>query len=895
MSETRDEDACAQVGKWEHAPAVAEAMSETRDENACAQAGKGEGGDADKAERARRKTSYNALIREAKALGAKGAPAADLCRAVRLYREAALLFPGEKIAGKIAKLEGRIPRAVLHDPERQVEAGEFERCGADGPFYRSACGSRYHLCATEASAEGGASPVDFFLPADAFERLYEYQRECLAWLWSVHGTGSGAVLGDDMGLGKTVQVSSYLRGLFASGAAATALVVAPLSVLDTWVRELAVWCPGAEVHKVHGVSKAKRERMLQRLQERGGVGVTTPGMVRDNCAMLRGRPLPDDGDAHDHDLDEEDDAKCPRMWDVFVVDEGHSLKNHNTAFARRARRVPAGTRLVLTGTPVMNRLTELWALFDFACRGRLLGDHRAFKELFSNRIEAGAKTDANDFVRQRAARTAEDLREMIAPHFLRREKAEIAAAAAAAATQAAAIPAEDGAAPSEAAPVSSLASSGVVKHDMVVWLPPSEDQLRLYRAFLETDEVAEVLNTTRNALSAMSVLKTICTHPRLLSDHAASARALPMRSGPECYSPASLARESSKMGVLLRLLRSHVADGHRTLVFSMSRKMLDLVEVCLLEEGMRSLRIDGGVPQPARTASMDLFNSGREDIPVFLLTTTAGGLGISLTAASRVVIVDPAWNPAVDAQAVDRAFRIGQRQNVLVYRLITSGTIEEVIYRKQCFKNTLFRSATEAGAQQSSFSANELREVFSLGDTQQSATREQLEEQFPDAMREVDEGTRAHLDRVVADMGAGGITNHGHVRTAAAVQVDVSADVDGEVAAARATLLKSATPARRRGGGKKQARRRRGEVPAAEEELAAAVVEEEESHETEAPPSLSIVQVRKYNGLVGRARDESLGDEKRLELLLAALDIHAGDAALCDSVMALSSSMGLWP
>jgi hypothetical protein len=271
----------------------------------------------------------------------------------------------------------------------------------------------------------------------------------------------------------------------------------------------------------------------------------------------------------------------------------------------------------------------------------------------------------------------------------------------------------------------------------VVWLKLSATQEQLYRAFLESDSVRAVLNETSSALASLTVLKKICDHPALLSENVqdtilesrtgnkeqVSADEIrksiqDLRSSKEWMKALDGTRNSTlhascKTLFLMNLLKDLISKGHRTLVFSQSRVMLDILEAAVIAEGWTFCRIDGTVSAEERQNRVNSFQNS-DSISLFLLTSQVGGLGLTLTAADRVVIVDPAWNPSVDAQSVDRAYRIGQTKDVLVYRLISCGTVEDHIYKKQVFKKALFKAGTEGGDQFRYFALSELKDLFTL-------------------------------------------------------------------------------------------------------------------------------------------------------------------------------------
>ncbi|KAH7307563.1 hypothetical protein KP509_22G065500 [Ceratopteris richardii] len=287
------------------------------------------------------------------------------------------------------------------------------------------------------------------------------------------------------------------------------------------------------------------------------------------------------------------------------------------------------------------------------------------------------------------------------------------------------------------------------KTDIIVWLRLTRRQRELYTAFLESNTARKSLEGS--ALAALTVLKKICDHPSLLTQRAADDIAEGMESmlnaqdsaeleamsasvarflGEEESSTESQEALSCKIAFIMALLERLVDEGHRILVFAQTRKMLDIIQKEITKKHYGFFRIDGTMKATDRERYVQEFQEN-SSIPIFLLTSKVGGLGLTLTAANRVIIVDPAWNPSTDNQSVDRAYRIGQKRDVIIYRLMTSGTIEEKIYRKQVFKGGLFKVATEHKEQFRYFSHQELRELLTLPKAgfDVSVTQQQLHEE----------------------------------------------------------------------------------------------------------------------------------------------------------------------
>ncbi|XP_039200486.1 DNA excision repair protein ERCC-6-like isoform X2 [Crotalus tigris] len=550
-------------------------------------------------------------------------------------------------------------------------------------------------------------------------KLFDHQREGVAFLYKLYREGrKGGILADDMGLGKTVQIIAFLSGMFDAELIRSVLLVLPTTLLNNWVKEFAKWTPGLRVKVFHGTSKAERNRYLERIQRRNGVLLTTYQMVLNNWQQLSSF----DGKEF--------------VWDYIILDEAHKIKTPSAKTTKSVHSIPSKNRILLTGTPVQNNLKELWALFDFACQGSLLGTLKTFKMEYENPITKAREKDATPGEKALGLKISENLMSIIKPYFLRRTKNELQKKKK---TEFPNHLPED-----QSKGVAPAMPSLPRKNEFIVWVFLAPVQEEIYRKFISLDHIKELLMSTRSPLAELSILKKLCDHPRLLSNRACSQLGLEasnyseedvgendlpdMKRSIEHVSDEMLIQESGKLSFLVALLERLQDEGHRTLVFSQSRKMLDIIERILTHRGFKLMRIDGTVTHLLeREKRIGMFQKDG-DYSVFLLTTQVGGVGLTLTAASRVVIFDPSWNPATDAQAVDRAYRIGQKDNVIIYRLITCGTVEEKIYRRQVFKDSLIRqSMGDKKNPYRYFSRQELRELFTLEDTRSSATQLQLQ------------------------------------------------------------------------------------------------------------------------------------------------------------------------
>jgi superfamily II DNA or RNA helicase len=455
------------------------------------------------------------------------------------------------------------------------------------------------------------SPLPPGLQAD----LRPYQQRGVDWLAFLREAELGGLLADDMGLGKTLQALVAIASVPGPN-----LVVAPTSVLRNWQSEAARFLPQLSVCLYHGP-----DRQLD----------TSAGLVITSYALLR------------RDIDEL--AAVP--WRYAVLDEAQAIKNPDSLVSRAARRLEARHRLALTGTPVENRLEELWSLFAFVLPG-FLGRREIFAQQVDDAIGGPDQHQALAWLRRR-----------VRPFILRRLKREVAPE----------LPA---------------------RTEMVIHCELSEDERALYETVRMSalEEVRAAIGAKRSlgVLEALLRLRQAACHPGLL--------------------PGRDDTDSSKLSLLVDRISTLAAEGHRTLVFSQWTSFLDLVEPALEGAGITSCRLDGATRD--RQAVVDRFQSP-DGPPVFLLSLKAGGTGLNLTAADYVFHLDPWWNPAVEDQAVDRAHRIGQTRPVFSVRLVAANTVEERIVALQASKRELARAAIgDEGLLASKLSSDELMALF---------------------------------------------------------------------------------------------------------------------------------------------------------------------------------------
>ncbi|KUM69920.1 DEAD/DEAH box helicase [Streptomyces curacoi] len=458
----------------------------------------------------------------------------------------------------------------------------------------------------------GQEPVG--QPAALAATLRDYQRRGLSWLARMTSLGLGCCLADDMGLGKTITlIALHLHRQSDAASAGPTLVVCPTSLMGNWQREIEKFAPGTRVRRFHGP-----RRDLDAVAD-GEFVLTTYGTMRLDARRL-----------------------AEVTWGMVVADEAQHVKNPYSATARALRSLGARARVALTGTPVENNLSELWAILDWTTPG-LLGRLGTFRARYAQAVEGGQDPAA-----------AERLARLVRPFLLRRRKSD------------------PGIAP-ELPPKTET--------DRAVSL--TTEQAGLYEAVVR-ETLAEIAGADSMARRGLIVklltgLKQICNHPaQFLKEERPR-----------------IAGRSGKLELLDELLDTILSEGAGALVFTQYVRMGRLIEQHLASRGVPSQFLHGGTPVAEREALVGRFQDG--EVPVFLLSLKAAGTGLNLTRAEHVVHYDRWWNPAVEAQATDRAYRIGQTRPVQVHRLIAEGTIEDRIADMLSRKRELADAVLGAG------------------------------------------------------------------------------------------------------------------------------------------------------------------------------------------------------
>ena len=474
-------------------------------------------------------------------------------------------------------------------------------------------------------------------PAGFSGQLRPYQERGLSWLSFLGELGLGGILADDMGLGKTIQLLSLVAGQ--RGGRPT-LLVCPMSLVGNWQREAARFTPDLRVHVHHGADRLDGESLAEAVAGANLV-ITTYGVAtRDQAALGQ------------------------VSWARVVCDEAQNIKNHATKQARAVRGLPAAARIALTGTPVENRLSELWSIMEFTNPG-LLGPAERFRERYAVPIERHGSPEA-----------AQSLKRFTQPFLLRRLKTD-----------------------------KTIISDLPDKQEMKVFCNLTPEQASLYQATVtdmlsRIEEAEDDISRRGLVLATMAKLKQVCNHPaHLLGDGS------------------RLAGRSGKLARLEEICDEIVAEGDKALCFTQYAEFGRMLQPHLAARlGCPVLFLHGGTAKKQRDAMVEAF--GELDEPaLFLLSLKAGGTGLNLTAASHVIHVDRWWNPAVEDQATDRAFRIGQRRNVQVRKFVCVGTLEERIDAMIEEKKALAEQIVGTGeGWLTELSVDELRSVLTLSE-----------------------------------------------------------------------------------------------------------------------------------------------------------------------------------
>lgn len=445
--------------------------------------------------------------------------------------------------------------------------------------------------------------------------LRPYQVNGYHWIRTLKQCGFAGILADDMGLGKTLQALTFLlseKEAGKSGDELRTLIITPASLVYNWEKEISRFTPDLSCKVISGSVSERKELLAQASGE-------DPAMDADVWITS-------------YDLLKRDIVGYENLtFANQIIDEAQYIKNHNTQASKTVRLIHSGFRLALTGTPIENRLSELWSIFDFLMPGFLLG-YQGFRETYEEAVVRGTDSEAT-----------ERLRTLVHPFILRRLKRDVL-----------------------------LELPDKLEKSISVHL--EGEQRKLYdayaqrlRMFLAKQSPDEFRQNKLELLRELTRLRQLCCGPSLFLENYKG--------------------ENAKLDTCMELVKQAIDGGHKLLLFSQFTSVLDEVEKALKKEHIKNLRIDGSVSKEERMRRVEAFNEG--DIPVFCISLKAGGTGLNLTAADIVIHFDPWWNVAAQNQATDRAHRIGQKNTVMVYELIAENTIEEQIRNLQKSKQDL--------------------------------------------------------------------------------------------------------------------------------------------------------------------------------------------------------------
>ena len=472
---------------------------------------------------------------------------------------------------------------------------------------------------------------DYVVPASLVQVLRGYQKTGYRWLKTLDVNGFGGILADDMGLGKTIQIIALLQAEAQEHPESQSLIICPASLVYNWENELNRFAPGLAVQTVTGTAP-EREEILKIAAKTGAEDLKTAEMIPHPQILITS-----------YDLLKRDIA-CyePFQFRFQVIDEAQYIKNPLTQSAKAVKLIKSQTRYALTGTPIENRLSELWSIFDYLMPGFLFTYSRFRKQFESPIAKAGDRY------------ALESLRRLSGPFILRRLKKDV---------------------------LKDLPD----KLETVVYSMAEEEQKQLYTAHAlalkeELEQMSgDIYGSERiQVLAELTKLRQICCHPRLLKVDMPG------------FSTGSL--PSGKFEAFKDMIFDVVEGGHKVLVFSQFVQMLQIIRGWLQLTDIPFCYLDG--TSKDRLDQVDRFNNSL-DIPIFLISLKAGGTGINLTSADYVIHYDPWWNPAVEDQASDRAYRLGQQRPVTVYRLVARGTVEESILKLHRSKRALAADVLE--------------------------------------------------------------------------------------------------------------------------------------------------------------------------------------------------------
>ncbi|KAJ1985867.1 ATP-dependent DNA helicase Snf21 [Coemansia spiralis] len=485
--------------------------------------------------------------------------------------------------------------------------------------------------------------------------LKEYQLHGLEWMVSLYNNHLNGILADEMGLGKTIQTISLITYLIEKKQQnGPFLIIVPLSTITNWLLEFEKWAPSVKVIGYKG-NPMQRQVLQQQIRRHDFQVVLTTFQY-----VIKDRPVL---------------AKV--NWIHMIIDEGHRMKSKDSKLALTLSTFyKTRYRLILTGTPLQNNLPELWALLNFILP-RIFSSAQDFDEWFNAPFASAGGQDRIELNEEETLLVIKRLHKVLRPFLLRRLKKDV-----------------------------EVDLPDKVEH--VVKCGMSAVQSRLYHQMLKFGTLFRGVRSEegggRSRISGLNntivQLRKICNHPFVYEE-------VESRINPSSVNSSLLYRVSGKFELLDRMLEKLLATNHKVLIFFQMTKIMDIVQDFLAWRGIPSLRLDGSTADAERREYMRVFNEPDSPYSVFMLSTRAGGQGLNLQTADTVIIFESDWNPSMDAQAMDRAHRIGQKNEVRILRLITRGTVEETVLARAEFKRDMDGKVIQAGKFDNKTSAEE--------------------------------------------------------------------------------------------------------------------------------------------------------------------------------------------
>ena len=486
-----------------------------------------------------------------------------------------------------------------------------------------------------------------------YGKLKSYQIKGLQWLVSLYVNNLNGILADEMGLGKTIQTIALLCYIMEKkNNEGPFLIIAPLATISNWVIEFQRWAPDIKIVVYKGAPAERRQMAFQIKQDRhkyNAVLTTYEYIMKDKYALNK------------------------VTWQYIIVDEGHRMKNYKSKFTQTlGTQFNSVYRLLLTGTPLQNNLSELWALLNFLLP-KIFNSCDDFEKWFNQPFSSRLPGEKNELTEEQELLIIHRLHNILRPFLLRREKKEVE---------------------------KELPS----KTEYVIKLQISDWQKIVYNQIKEQGLLAEDPSTGRLGnkalMNTMMQLRKVCNHPYHFID---------LNNEMFEHIDEWIIKSSGKFEFLDRIIPKLLYFKHKILIFSQMTQLLNILERYFIFKGLKFLRLDGGTKSEERARQIELFSKNDEDYMIFILSTRAGGLGLNLQSADTVIIFDSDWNPQMDIQAQDRAHRIGQKHEVKVFRLISKNTIEEGILEKAAFKKDMDDKVIRAGLYNSKYSEMERR------------------------------------------------------------------------------------------------------------------------------------------------------------------------------------------